>query len=192
MNDKHSTPEEILTPLGEAIAAAQVCLVSHQSAAREKQIARALLDLYDVCRPLDVPIGESRWLIERTYAKGHPAERREFWLGTTRGDVHGDSFDHASDGAVWTTNALEAARFSSRRIAEILRLRHFHPEAPVEACEHLFQCGVSDPSARGETFQTWLDTYKPGQDAPEFPKRFDRGDMAACWYASQRAEKATP
>lgn len=43
--------------------------------------------------------------------------------------------------------ALEAARFSSHKIAYLLRLRHFHPEAPVEACEHLFQCGITPPSS---------------------------------------------
>jgi len=85
--------------------------------------------------------GESRWLIERTYAKGHPAERREFWLGVTRGDIHQDSFD--ADGYVWTKDALAAARFSTKEIAGTLRYRHFHPEADVEVCEHLFQCGMT-------------------------------------------------
>jgi hypothetical protein len=89
---------------------------------------------------VEVPIGESRWLIERTYAKGAPAERREFWLGLTPGDTYHDSFDSSK---IWTTNAIEAARFSSQNIAETLRYRYFHSEAPVEACEHLFQCGIS-------------------------------------------------
>lgn len=98
--------------------------------------------------PVAVQEGESRWLIERTYAKGQPAERREFWLGSVTGNVHHDSYDHNAEGEnVWTLNALDAARFATQEIAYTLRLRHFHPEAPVDVCEHLFQCGITSPQA---------------------------------------------
>ena len=36
---------------------------------------------------------------------------------------------------------------------------------------------------RGADFKTWLEPYKPGDV-------FDRGDMAACWYAAQRSYRA--
>lgn len=104
--------------------------------------------------PNRVAEGESRWLIERTYAKGQPAERREFWLGITTGDVSDDSFGSAI--GVWTTDAIEAARFSSRKIAQTLRYRHFHPEAPVEECEHLFQCGISSESRANNDTDTLI------------------------------------
>lgn len=85
--------------------------------------------------------GEVLWLIERTYAKDKPAERREFWLGFATGDIQEDSFNVNHD--VWTTDALQAARYPSQKIAQQLRYWHFHPEAPVEVCDHMFGCGVA-------------------------------------------------
>lgn len=91
--------------------------------------------------PAAVPVGELRWLIERTYAKGEPAERREFWLGLTGNNSTEDSF--YCNPEIWSDNAMDAARFSSESIAIVLRYRHFHPESTVEVCEHVFQCGTT-------------------------------------------------
>lgn len=136
---------------------------------------------------LSVPQGESLWLIERTYAKGYPAERREFWLGVTTGDRHGDSFDGGNE-AVWTTDALKAARFSSHAIAYHLRLSHFHPEAPVEACEHLFQCGISpEPapvSARPEMPESLADLdWRDRRDAAHSVAKMQR--CSVCGVVSE-------
>lgn len=119
-----------------------------------------------------VPEGESRWLLERTYAKGQPAERREFWLGATTGNIHSDSFE--GNERIWTTNALNAARFSSRAIADTLCYRHFHPESTVEAIEHSFQCGVTYEPAQAEVGElvkrlqepfNWRDYQAAGEKA---------------------------
>lgn len=110
-----------------------------------------------------VPMGESRWLIERTYAKGQPAERREFWLGVTDAGSYEDAF--YSNPRVWTADALQAARFATRDIAYSLRLRHFHPEAPIEACEHMFQCGIAPELPKPNSSQSCPEAEMMGEFA---------------------------
>ncbi len=99
-------------------------------------------------------MSETLWLIERTYAKGKPAEQTEFWLGTT------PSLDDSyyANRHVWTTDALQAARFPNENVARTLRLEHFHPEAPVRVCGHMFGCEMSPDPA--DTV-AWLHKDKP-------------------------------
>lgn len=87
-------------------------------------------------------MSEILWLIERTYAKGMPAQRTEFWLGKLPSD--GDSFGDNS--SVWTTDALKAARFPRREVAKGWRYE-FHPEAPIYVRDHIFGCGTSPDEA---------------------------------------------
>lgn len=92
---------------------------------------------------LAAPEGESRWLVERTYAPGF---NRQYWTGAQTSPLA--SWDHYKGDPVWTDDPLEAARYATRDIAYTLRLHNFHPERPVDVCEHLFQCGTTAPSPR--------------------------------------------
>lgn len=87
--------------------------------------------------PLTVPVGESLWLIETSElaVKSDPTyPQRHYWTG-----------DPCSQ---WCFDPLKAARYPTREAAEHLAEREeLYPRDKYPVCEHLFQCGVSAPSA---------------------------------------------